>query len=85
MSKENPNPISELIALLGLPVGKKRLPRGISKMPRQQQMELRRNFNAARRKKIEALKKYKVGTYKEWEGDGYFKSSLYLYNGVYYG
>lgn len=36
-------------------------------------------------KRIELLKPYKVGTYREWEGNGYFISPLYKYNDEYYG
>lgn len=32
-----------------------------------------------------AMKPYRVGSFRDWDGDGYFTRPLYLYEGKYYG
>lgn len=84
MSKDNPLPLSRLTAILNLPKAPK-IPRGITKRNMREYYRLqaiKKNIGEQRRK---VLNKYRVGSFKEYEGDGYFKKNLYLYNGEYYG
>lgn len=74
-SKDNPMPLRKLKEILGLPVyDSKRAAYKAAK-----------NRTAEEKKRIaDTLNKYKVGKYKEWEGDGYFKVDLYCKDGIYY-
>lgn len=83
MSKENPQPISILCNKLNLPKAPK-IPRGTNSRNRSLYFKLKAERNKIIKLRLAELNKYKCGTYKDYEGDGYFKIPLYLYHGEYY-
>lgn len=84
-SKDNPRPFSELASILNLPKVK-RLPKGItSKEPKWKVNQLRIEQKKLIAQRINILKPYKVGSYTTHDyRDGYGKTGLFLYNGIYY-
>lgn len=83
-SKDNPDDLNILIKILNLPQQIK-IPRKCRTRAPRLYFELKKRQGEISRKRIEMLASYKVGKYKDWEGDGYFMSDIFLYKGIYYG
>lgn len=83
-TKENPLPFSILASKLNLP-GVPKIPRGITKRSMKEYYRLQslKKKAIAERKKI--LAPYRAGKFKDYEGDGYFKTNVYYYEGEFYG
>ncbi len=84
-SKDNPIPVRVLKEKLNIIDKHINIPRGTKKKNYSLYLKLKKERDDINMNIIKALKPYRIGTYKEWEGDGYFNSPLYLYDGNYYG
>ena len=87
-SKENPDSLSKLVEILNL--------HPIPAIPQFRKVKKKMTYNEyvikyksvqkqALSERYKILDKYCAGSYKEWEGMGYFNTPVYLYNGIYYG
>jgi hypothetical protein len=82
--EKNPQPLNELVQRLRLSYPRRHKKKETQAWTAEQrawaQLEEQR-VNAERER---GLRPYRVGTYKDWEGDGYFLKPLYRYEETYY-
>lgn len=87
MTKENPELLSNLIHILKLDYlppkpSYKDVKKGkITGIEFQKLMDER---NEIKKERKHYLRQFQVGSYRDYEGDGYFNKPLYLYEGKYY-
>jgi hypothetical protein len=86
--KDNPESLSVLMDKLGIVLPKRRITMTMVNKKKITLKEYQRAQNKWKHECREQLKKlhpYYVGTYKDWEGDGYFTKPVYYYEGIFYG
>jgi hypothetical protein len=88
MTKDNPEPLINLVHVLRLPsipyLPKYKEVVHKGKMTGEQYSKLKRLKELRIKERKEFLKPYHAGSYRDYEGDGYFTKPLYLYDGKYY-
>ena len=76
--------LTELLSQLNLPKLHP-IKRGMSRTNRSLMYKLQAENRKIKKERKSILSKYRIGSYREYEGDGYFIKGIYEYRGEQYG